>query len=78
VRVHRTDVVVQLGFGLAECAQFSLIQWIELLLSYWLQIVTVLPSGRACTSGCMATGAEEGVVAQSTILQERVVECVHT
>ena len=65
-------------FGFAERAQLSLVRWIKLLLSYWLQVVTVLPSGGARTTGCMAAGAEKCVVANPTVLQERVIEGIHT
>ena len=62
-------------FSFSYCGQLSLIARVELLGCAGLEVPAELPA--APGGGCVAARAEEGVVADTPLLQERVVEGIH-
>lgn len=66
-------------FGFGECAQFFLVRRIKFLLCNRLQLLAILPAScpSTATDG-MTTGTEERVVPHPTVIQERMIEGIHT
>ena len=64
-------------FCLGDSGELLLVGWVKLLGGHWFQLMTVLSGGPHGSRG-VATRAEEGVEPHPAILQEGVVECIHT